>query len=144
LPTALWAGGVDITSTPLMGTSGGSHAAVAIATGMTFDEIAPIWQECRECPLVGSRWAAGRSGLEHIERRVHEGRMFRQRLVRVPFDFDHPSWIEDADFDLEFHVRHIALPAPGDWRQLCIEAARLISRPLDLSRPLWELYVIEG
>ena len=82
--------------------------------------------------------------LQHIEDRLHEARMFRQRLVRVPFDLDHPYWIEDPDFDLEFHVRHIALPKPGDWRQLCIQAARLVSRPLDLDRPLWELYVIEG
>jgi len=64
--------------------------------------------------------------LDHIERRLHEARMFRQRLVRVPFDLDHPYWIEDPDFDLEFHVRHIALPKPGDWRQFCIQVARLI------------------
>ena len=57
---------------------------------------------------------------------------------------DHPYWIEDPDFDLEYHVRHIALPQPGDWRQLCIQVARLHSRPLDLNRPLWEMYVIEG
>ena len=82
--------------------------------------------------------------LDHIERRLHEARMFRQRLVRVPFDLDHPYWIEDPDFDLEFHVRHIALPKPGDWRQFCIQVARLISRPLDLDRPLWEFYVVEG
>ena len=82
--------------------------------------------------------------LNHIEERLHEARVFRQRLVRVPLDLDHPYWIEDPDFDLEFHVRHIALPAPGDWRQLCIQVARLVSRPLDLDRPLWELYVIEG
>ena len=82
--------------------------------------------------------------LDHIERRLHEARMFRQRLVRVPLDLDHPYWIEDPDFDLEFHVRHIALPKPGDWRQFCIQVARLISRPLDLDRPLWEFYVVEG
>jgi WS/DGAT/MGAT family acyltransferase len=82
--------------------------------------------------------------LEHIDQRLHEARVFRQRLVRVPLDLDHPYWIEDPDFDLEFHVRHIALPEPGDWRQLCIQVARLVSRPLDLDRPLWELYVIEG
>jgi WS/DGAT/MGAT family acyltransferase len=64
--------------------------------------------------------------------------------VRVPLDLDHPYWIEDGDFDLEFHVRHIALPQPGDWRQLCIQVARLVSRPLDQDRPLWEFYVIEG
>ena len=82
--------------------------------------------------------------LAHIESRLPAARVFRQRLVRVPFDLDHPYWIEDPAFDLEFHVRHIALPKPGDWRQLCIQVARLISRPLDLDRPLWELYVIEG
>ena len=82
--------------------------------------------------------------LDHIDKRLHEARVFRQRLVRVPLDLDHPYWIEDPDFDLEFHVRHIALPEPGDWRQLCIQVARLVSRPLDLDRPLWELYVIEG
>jgi WS/DGAT/MGAT family acyltransferase len=52
--------------------------------------------------------------------------------------------VEDSEFDLEYHVRHIALPRPGDWRQFCIQTARLHARPLDLSRPLWELYVIEG
>jgi WS/DGAT/MGAT family acyltransferase len=57
---------------------------------------------------------------------------------------DQPYWVDDENFDLEFHVRHIALPQPGDWRQLCIQVARLHSRPLDLSRPLWEIYVIEG
>ncbi len=82
--------------------------------------------------------------LEYIEQRLHAAKTFRRRLVRVPFDLDHPYWIEDPDFDLEFHVRHIALPKPGDWRQLCIQAARLIARPLDLERPLWEFYVVEG
>ncbi len=82
--------------------------------------------------------------LRHIEERLHGARTFRQKLVHVPFDMDHPYWIEDKDFDLEFHVRHIRLPQPGDWRQLCIQAARLHSRPLDLSKPLWEFTVIEG
>jgi WS/DGAT/MGAT family acyltransferase len=82
--------------------------------------------------------------LSHIESRLPKARAFRQRLVPVPFNADHPYWIEDGRFDLEFHVRHIALPEPGDWRQLCIQAARLHSRPLDLSRPLWEFTVISG
>jgi diacylglycerol O-acyltransferase len=82
--------------------------------------------------------------LANVESRLHLARCFRQKLVRVPFGLDHPYWIEDADFDLEFHVRHIALPKPGDWRQLCIQVARLHARPLDLNRPLWEMYVIEG
>ncbi len=82
--------------------------------------------------------------LSNIEKRLHLVRCFRQRLAYVPFNLDHPYWIEDPDFDLEFHVRHIALPKPGDWRQLCIQAARLHSRPLDHNHPLWEFYVIEG
>jgi len=82
--------------------------------------------------------------LANIESRLHLARCFRQKVVRVPFGLDHPYWIEDPDFDLEFHIRHIALPKPGDWRQLCIQAARLHARPLDLGKPLWEMYVIEG
>jgi diacylglycerol O-acyltransferase len=82
--------------------------------------------------------------LANVESRLHLARCFRQKIVQVPFGFDHPYWIEDANFDLEFHVRHIALPKPGDWRQLCIQIARLHARPLDLDKPLWEMYVIEG
>lgn len=82
--------------------------------------------------------------LATIGSRLHLARSFRERVVRVPFDLDHPYWIQDPDFDLEFHVRHIALPKPGDWRQLCIQAARLHARPLDLSKPLWEFTVVEG
>lgn len=76
--------------------------------------------------------------------RLHQAPMLRRRLVEVPLGLDYPYWIESADFDLEFHVRHIALPKPGDWRQLCIQVARLHARMLDRSRPLWEAYVIEG
>lgn len=82
--------------------------------------------------------------LATIEQRLPRSRVFRQKAVRVPMDLDHPYWVEDRDFDLEFHVRHIALPAPGSWTQLATQAARLHSRPLDLTRPLWEIYVIEG
>ncbi len=82
--------------------------------------------------------------LRYIESRLDGARIFRQKLVRVPLDLDHPYWVEDDDFDLEYHVRHIALPHPGDWRQLCIQAARIYSRPLDMDRPLWEITVIEG
>ncbi|MDE2435424.1 MAG: wax ester/triacylglycerol synthase family O-acyltransferase [Sphingomonadales bacterium] len=82
--------------------------------------------------------------LRFFESRMQLSRTMRQRLVRVPFDLDYPYWIEDKDFDLEYHVRHVALPKPGDWRQLCIQAARIFARPLDLSRPPWEFTVIEG
>ena len=82
--------------------------------------------------------------LKNLESRLHLARCFRQKLVALPFGLDHPYWVEDSEFDIEFHVRHIALPKPGDWRQLCIQAARIHARPLDLKKPLWEMYVIEG
>jgi diacylglycerol O-acyltransferase / wax synthase len=79
-----------------------------------------------------------------FERRLGDLPLFRTRLVEVPGGLDRPYWVKDANFDVEFHLRHIALPEPGDWRQLCIQVARLHSRPLDMSRPLWEAYIIEG
>jgi diacylglycerol O-acyltransferase / wax synthase len=79
-----------------------------------------------------------------FERRLGDLPLFRTRLVEVPGGLDRPYWVKDANFDVEFHLRHIALPEPGDWRQLCIQTARLHSRPLDMSRPLWEAYIIEG
>lgn len=82
--------------------------------------------------------------LSFFESRMQLSRTIRQRLVRVPFDLDYPYWIEDPDFDLEYHIRHVALPKPGDWRQLCIQAARIFARPLDLERPPWEFTVVEG
>ncbi len=82
--------------------------------------------------------------LAHVEARLHRSPVFRRRLLRVPLELDYPYWVEDERFDLEYHVRHIALPAPGDWRQFCIQASRIHARPLDLSRPLWEIHVIEG
>lgn len=68
----------------------------------------------------------------------------RRKVVRVPLDLDRPYWVDDPDFDLEFHVRHLALPRPGDWRQLRTQVARLHSRPLDMTRPPWELTVVDG
>ena len=76
--------------------------------------------------------------------RMQQFPQFRRRLVKVPMALDRPYWLEDSSFDVEFHVRHVALPHPGDWRQLCIQVARIHSRPLDRSKPLWEAYVIEG
>ena len=82
--------------------------------------------------------------LQVFERNLHKSKIFRRKLAGGALGFDTPYWIEDEDFDLEFHVRHIALPQPGDWRQLCILMSRLHARGLDMKRPLWEAYVIEG
>lgn len=79
-----------------------------------------------------------------FERKLKKLPLFRTRLVQVPGGYDRPYWVQDNNFDMEFHLRHIALPKPGDWRQLCILIARLHARPLDMSRPLWEAYIIEG
>ena len=76
--------------------------------------------------------------------RLHLLPPFRRRLVNVPLGLDQPYWIEDPDFDIEYHVRELALPAPGDDKQLAEQAARLHARPLDRTRPLWELYLIHG
>jgi WS/DGAT/MGAT family acyltransferase len=82
--------------------------------------------------------------LKFYEERMQLSKTMRQKLVKVPFNVDYPYWVEDADFDLEYHVRHLALPKPGDWRQMCIQAARIFARPLDLNRPPWEFTVVEG
>ena len=69
---------------------------------------------------------------------------FRWRLAEVPLGLDYPYWVDDQDFDLDFHVRELALPAPGSDQQLAEQVARIFARPLDRARPLWELYVIHG
>jgi len=80
----------------------------------------------------------------HIEERLHLLPPFRWRLAEVPFGIDHPWWVDDPDFDIEFHVRELALPPPGDHAQLAVQVERLISRPLDRSKPLWEIYLVQG
>ena len=68
----------------------------------------------------------------------------RRKLVEVPFQLDHPYWIDDRDFDLDFHIRHLTLTPPGDIEQLADEVADIVGRPMDRTRPLWEVYVIDG
>jgi diacylglycerol O-acyltransferase len=82
--------------------------------------------------------------LDFFSDRIRHQKVFRRRLVVPPFGIGRPYWVEEGEIDVEFHVRHVALPAPGDWRQLMIQVARVHSRPLDRSKPLWEAYVIEG
>jgi len=82
--------------------------------------------------------------LATFESRLDRAKVFKRKLLEVPFSLDHPYWVEDKDFDIEYHVRHISLPKPGDWRQLMIQISRLQSQHLDKSKPLWEVYMIEG
>jgi diacylglycerol O-acyltransferase / wax synthase len=69
---------------------------------------------------------------------------FRWRLAEVPFDLDYDYWVDDAEFDLDFHVRELALPPGAGDHELAEQVARIFARPLDRSRPLWELYLIHG
>ena len=70
--------------------------------------------------------------------------VMRRRLLDVPLGLDQPYWIDDPDFDIEYHVREIALPRPGSMAQLTEQVSRLHARPLDRRRPLWEMYLITG
>jgi WS/DGAT/MGAT family acyltransferase len=82
--------------------------------------------------------------IEHVESRLFSSPVFKRRLMRLPYDFDHPYWVEDEFFDIEHHMFHGRLPEPADWRQFCIHLSRHFSRPMDMNRPLWDMYVIEG
>lgn len=82
--------------------------------------------------------------MEFVDARLAGAPRYRQRIRYVPAGLARAVWIDDPDFDLSFHVRRSALPAPGGIRQLADLVARLVDRPLEAGRPLWELYLIEG
>ena len=81
---------------------------------------------------------------DFIGARVHLVPPFSRRVMEVPFRVHHPIWVEDPDFDLDYHVRRIAAPSPGGRRELGEVAGQVASTQLDRSRPLWELWVVEG
>jgi len=82
--------------------------------------------------------------VHHVESRLDCSPVFRRRLMRLPYDLDHPYWVEDPFFDIEHHVFHGRLDRPGSWDQLCAELSRHFSRPMDMNRPLWDMFVLEG
>jgi diacylglycerol O-acyltransferase / wax synthase len=82
--------------------------------------------------------------LDHVQQRLALVPRFRQRVAPAPLGLTNPVWADDARFDLRWHVRHTALPHPGTAAQLRELVGRLLSEPLDLQRPLWQLYLIEG
>ena len=82
--------------------------------------------------------------IDHVQSRLHTSPIYRRRIYHVPLELDYPYWIDDEHFDIEYHISHGRLPHPSDWRQLCIHLARFHSRPLDLQRAPWEMFVIEG
>lgn len=81
---------------------------------------------------------------QYIADRVHTVPKLTQKLVTIPMSLDRPYWVEDPDFDLNLHLHHTALPAPGGWKELRYLASRLFSQQLNRDRPLWEFIVVEG
>lgn len=98
--------------------------------------------------ILDPKTAPGDFGFEAVRRliesRLHLLPMFRRRLVTSPLNLDLPYWIEDPEFDIEHHVRHRALPRPGNDRQLCDFICDVMSTRLDRSMPLWRTYYVEG
>jgi diacylglycerol O-acyltransferase len=98
--------------------------------------------------LDPSTTPSGRLTLEDLQALIAERLPlvppFRWRLAEVPFHLDYDYWVDDADFDLDFHVRELALPPGGTELKLAEQVARIFSRRLDRSRPLWEIYLIHG
>jgi diacylglycerol O-acyltransferase / wax synthase len=82
--------------------------------------------------------------IDVIGSRVHLAPRFRHKVVFPPLAAARPVWVDDSKFDLSFHIRRAALPTPGGRRELIDYVQRVISRPLDRTKPLWELYLIEG
>ena len=82
--------------------------------------------------------------LDHIRTRLHLVPRYRQRLAQPPLETGRPLWVDDPTFNLEYHVRQTALPSPGTEDQLMRLVARIMSQQLDRSKPLWEMWIIEG
>ena len=104
----------------------GAH--MHVASTIIFEGPAPTHREFRD----------------HIASRLHLVPRFRQKLRFVPFDQGRPVWVDDPHLNLDYHVRQSALPAPGSEEQLRNLAARVFSQQLDRSKPLWELWLVEG
>jgi diacylglycerol O-acyltransferase / wax synthase len=103
-----------------------SHMHVACA--MVFDGDAPAYEDL----------------LTHVDQRLHLVPRYRQRLAEVPFGQGRPIWVDDEHFDLRYHVRHTALPAPGTEYELQVLAGRVFSQQLRRDRPLWEMWLVEN
>ncbi len=79
-----------------------------------------------------------------VSRRLVQVPVFRRRLVEVPFRLGHPYWVDDPAFDIDFHLRRAALPSPGGLKELGEFVGDVCSRPLDRTKPLWQMYIVEG
>jgi diacylglycerol O-acyltransferase / wax synthase len=79
-----------------------------------------------------------------MRERIHLLPVFRQRCLSTPFGIHQPIWVDDPEFDLDAHVRYVACPAPGGMKEFCALVEQVYANPLDRSRPLWQLWVVEG
>jgi hypothetical protein len=95
-----------------------------------------------ESQLPGGRGALGVE--ETVKERIHQVPRYRQRIRRVPWNLAHPVWVDDPHFDLGAHIRREVLPAPGDGASLRRLVMRILARPLDMRRPLWEMTIVTG
>jgi diacylglycerol O-acyltransferase / wax synthase len=82
--------------------------------------------------------------VEHLESRLQLVPRYRQKLAVPPFEMGRPFWVDDASFNLGYHVRHTALPSPGSLEQLRLLVGRIFSQRLDRSKPLWETWLVQG
>jgi diacylglycerol O-acyltransferase len=82
--------------------------------------------------------------LDHVRTRLHLVPRYRQKLAQPPLETGRPLWVDDPTFNLEYHVRQTGLPAPGNEEQLMRLCARIVSQQLDRSKPLWEMWIVEG
>jgi diacylglycerol O-acyltransferase len=118
---------------------------------LSFADAAFLWQEDRG-PHAHIGWVMIADGpppayadlLKHVRARLHLVPRYRQKLAFPPLQLALPLWIDDPRFNLEYHVRHTALPTPGSWDQLRALAGRIFSQGLDRSKPLWELWLVQG
>ncbi|MFP5299479.1 MAG: wax ester/triacylglycerol synthase domain-containing protein, partial [Actinomycetota bacterium] len=106
----------------------GPDTHMHVGAVVIFEGPAPDYEEFRD--MVGRR-------LQLVPR-------FRQKIATVPFGLGRPVWVDDTHFNLEYHVRQTALPAPGDDSRLKRLAGRIMSQQLDRSKPLWEIWFVEG
>ena len=79
-----------------------------------------------------------------VHSRIHQFAKLRQRLIYVPMSIDYPYWVDDPNFDIDLHIKHIALPKPGSWKELRKTASQIFSEPFDQNRPLWSMVFVEG
>jgi diacylglycerol O-acyltransferase / wax synthase len=106
--------------------AGGAH--MHVASVLVYEGEAPAYEDL----------------VDHVDRRLHLVPRYRQKLAFVPFGQGRPKWVDDPHFNIRYHVRHTALPRPGTDTELKRLAGRLFAQPLDRSKPLWEIWLVEG